>query len=99
MEFFRSGTEVLPRLTAAGAARPGLLLLDLNMPGESGLDVIRNIRSHRNLDGLTIVVSGRAGSVVGGNPARVIGSYDDLADRVKTWTTRREVDPEFRPYL
>lgn len=55
-EFFRSGTEVLPRLIAPDSAPPRLLLLDLNMPGESGLDVIRRVRAHRALDDLTIVV-------------------------------------------
>ncbi|GIE98446.1 response regulator [Paractinoplanes rishiriensis] len=55
VEFFRSGTEVLPRL-AAGIDRPRLLLLDLNMPGESGLDVIKQIRRHDGLADLTVVV-------------------------------------------
>jgi CheY-like chemotaxis protein len=54
VEFFRSGTEVLPRLLDGG--RPRLLLLDLNMPGESGLDVIRQVRRHEHLADLTIVV-------------------------------------------
>lgn len=49
--------------------------------------------------GSVVTRSVPAGSVVGGNPAKVIGSYEDLADRVETWPTRREVDPEFRPYL
>jgi CheY-like chemotaxis protein len=56
VEFFRSGTEVLPRLTAGGADQPRLLLLDLNMPGESGLDVIRRVRQQDSLADLTIVV-------------------------------------------
>ncbi|GLY02681.1 MULTISPECIES: response regulator [Actinoplanes] len=55
VEFFRSGTEVQPRL-ADGTPHPRLLLLDLNMPGESGLDVVRWIRARRDLDGLTVVV-------------------------------------------
>jgi CheY-like chemotaxis protein len=55
VEFFRSGTAVLPRL-AAGTELPRLLLLDLNMPGESGLDVIRQIRRNDGLAGLTVVV-------------------------------------------
>jgi CheY-like chemotaxis protein len=55
-EFFRSGTEVLARLARPGPQRPWLMLLDLNMPGESGLDVLRHARSDRTLDDLTIVV-------------------------------------------
>jgi CheY-like chemotaxis protein len=56
VEFFRSGTEVLPRLLGAGALPPRVLLLDLNMPGESGLDVIGEVRRHERLAGLRIVV-------------------------------------------
>ncbi|MEV6346222.1 response regulator [Actinoplanes sp. NPDC051851] len=56
VEFFRSGSEVLPRLTAPGAALPHMVLLDLNMPGESGLDVIRNLRSRPGLARLILVV-------------------------------------------
>ncbi|MFI5931406.1 response regulator [Actinoplanes sp. NPDC051494] len=56
LEFLRSGAEVLPRLTAPGAIRPRLVLLDLNMPGEGGLDVIKRVRSEPALAGLTLVV-------------------------------------------
>lgn len=53
VEFFRSGAEALARLAHA---RPDLVLLDLNMPGESGLDLIRRIRADAGLAGLTLVV-------------------------------------------
>jgi CheY-like chemotaxis protein len=56
LEFLRSGAEVMPRLGDAALDRPGLILLDLNMPGESGLDVIRRVRAAGSLDDLTIVV-------------------------------------------
>jgi acetyltransferase-like isoleucine patch superfamily enzyme len=39
------------------------------------------------------------GSVVGGNPARLIGSYDALAAKVAQWPTTREVAPGFKPEL
>ncbi|GIE28083.1 response regulator [Actinoplanes italicus] len=55
-EFFRSGAEVLARLAEPGPVRPWLMLLDLNMPGESGIDVLRRARADRTLDDLTIVV-------------------------------------------
>ncbi|MEU4620634.1 response regulator [Actinoplanes sp. NPDC023801] len=55
-EFFRSGTEVLARLAEPGGRRPWLMLLDLNMPGEDGLEVIRRLRGDSGLDDLTIVV-------------------------------------------
>ncbi|WP_436519749.1 response regulator [Actinoplanes sp. HUAS TT8] len=56
LEFLRSGDEVLPRLTVAGAVLPGIMLLDLNMPGEGGLAVIRQVRADATLDGIRIVV-------------------------------------------
>jgi CheY-like chemotaxis protein len=56
LEFLRSGREVFPRLTGPGAVLPGLILLDLNMPGEGGLAVIRQIRADAALAGLRIVV-------------------------------------------
>ncbi|MBU2665546.1 response regulator [Actinoplanes bogorensis] len=56
LEFLRSGTGVLDRLTADGAERPGLVLLDLNMPGEGGLDVVRQVRARPDLGGLRLVV-------------------------------------------
>ncbi|MFD0523413.1 response regulator [Paractinoplanes durhamensis] len=52
-EFFSSGAEMLARLATT---RPRLLLLDLNMPGESGLDVIRRVRADDTLADLTIIV-------------------------------------------
>ncbi|HWS33633.1 MAG TPA: response regulator [Actinoplanes sp.] len=55
LEFFRSGGAVLSRLAEPGA-RPWMTLLDLNMPGESGLDVLRGIRGDSGLDRVTVVV-------------------------------------------
>lgn len=56
LEFLRSGDAVLPRLTAPGAALPNLILLDLNMPGEGGLAVIRRVRADPGLSGVRIIV-------------------------------------------
>jgi CheY-like chemotaxis protein len=56
LEFVRSGAEVLPRLADPAARRPDLMLLDLNLPGESGHDVLRDIRRQAAYDGMTIIV-------------------------------------------
>jgi CheY-like chemotaxis protein len=56
LEFLRSGTGVLPRLNDIGQARPGMVLLDLNMPGEGGLDVIRRVRADAVFEALRVVV-------------------------------------------
>lgn len=39
------------------------------------------------------------GAVVGGNPAKIISTYDQLSAKVATWPTTREVSPEFKPVL
>lgn len=56
LEFLRSGTGVLPRLGDTGRPRPALVLLDLNMPGEGGLDVVRQVRADAGFDTLRLVV-------------------------------------------
>jgi CheY-like chemotaxis protein len=56
LEFLRSGTDVLPRLTTPGADRPGLILLDLNMPGDGGLETTRRVRMRPEYAGVSIVV-------------------------------------------
>jgi CheY-like chemotaxis protein len=56
LEFLRSGTGVLPRLNDAGQSRPAMVLLDLNMPGEGGLDVIRRVRADAGFEALRLVV-------------------------------------------
>ncbi|SEQ58498.1 Hexapeptide repeat of succinyl-transferase [Microlunatus flavus] len=39
------------------------------------------------------------GHVVGGNPARIIGTYEALGAKVAQWPTTREVAPGFKPEL
>lgn len=56
LEFVRRGAAVLPRLTDPTAPLPNLLLLDLNMPGESGLTVLTGVRAVPAFDAITIVV-------------------------------------------
>ncbi|WP_067505464.1 response regulator [Actinoplanes sp. TFC3] len=56
LEFLRSGADVLPRLNQPDTVLPGLVLLDLNMPGEGGLQVIQRVRAEPALPHLTLVV-------------------------------------------
>lgn len=51
------GQEALDHLRAnAGRNRPGLVLLDLNLPGKDGHDVLREIRADPNLRSIPVVV-------------------------------------------
>ncbi|MGI3784349.1 MAG: acyltransferase [Janthinobacterium lividum] len=39
------------------------------------------------------------GTVVGGNPAKIISTYEQLGAKVATWPTTREVTTELKPSL
>ncbi|NED91137.1 response regulator [Streptomyces sp. SID11233] len=54
LDFTDRGTGFVERLLEA-ARRPGLVLLDLKLPGPSGAEVLRSIRSRPELDGVTVV--------------------------------------------
>ncbi|MEV7400443.1 response regulator [Streptomyces sp. NPDC091267] len=54
LEFTDRGTGFVDRLLAA-ARRPGLVLLDLKLPGPGGAEVLRSIRSRPELDGVAVV--------------------------------------------
>jgi CheY-like chemotaxis protein len=56
----KDGIEALAFLRREGphaeAPRPDLILLDLNLPKKSGLEVLRDIRSDRQLKSLVVVI-------------------------------------------
>ncbi|MCT2591433.1 response regulator [Streptomyces sp. N2-109] len=54
LEFTDRGAGVAERLLEA-ARRPGLVLLDLKLPGLSGAEVLRSIRSMPELNDVTVV--------------------------------------------
>ncbi len=58
VEWVDHGTRALERLVglAAQGASPDLVLLDLNLPGYRGNEVLRRCRSHDALRALSIVV-------------------------------------------
>jgi CheY-like chemotaxis protein len=57
-----SASSVLEALEKIGAERPALILLDLQMPFETGTDLYRKLRGMRELKDIPIiVVSGLAG--------------------------------------
>ena len=53
---YRDGDSALAHLREPNAPWPAVLLLDLNLPGTSGLDVLRALRSEPGLRRLPVVV-------------------------------------------
>jgi CheY-like chemotaxis protein len=52
-----SGVEAMALLRAQGAApRPGLILLDLSMPAQGGLEFLREIKSDTALRSIPVIV-------------------------------------------
>ena len=60
LQWAKDGEEALERLMRRGpflgAARPYLILLDLNMPKLSGQEVLKNIRADKDLQCIPVVV-------------------------------------------
>ena len=51
-----SGEEALAYLRAPSNVKPGLILLDLNMPGMDGRRTLEIIKQHENLRALPVVI-------------------------------------------
>ena len=63
LRFVHDGVELLDYLYRHGryadsalSPRPGLILLDLNMPRKDGREVLREIKSHPDIRGIPIVI-------------------------------------------
>ncbi|WP_411079730.1 response regulator [Streptomyces sp. cmx-18-6] len=56
VEFAPRSDVVVPRLLDPAARTPDLVLLDLNMPGMSGLSLLAELRGHEVCASLTVVV-------------------------------------------
>lgn len=54
--FIETGEELLDNLQAPSDLYPSLILLDLNMPGMMGLDILREIRNQKQYSHIPIVV-------------------------------------------
>jgi len=85
--------EAMAHLQSPGTERPALILLDLHMPGTSGLELLKAIKDDPSLRGIPVVALtasdepqdifdsfdlGTAGYMVKSS------SYDELAETVRT---------------
>lgn len=64
-ESFLSGSEAVTKLTTnpTKAAQPDLILLDLNMPGMSGHEVLTHLKSHQELSTVPVIVLSTSSSL------------------------------------
>lgn len=62
LRFVENGEELMDylhkrgRFSAASAPRPGLILLDLNMPKKDGREALREIKGHQDLRRIPVVI-------------------------------------------
>ena len=54
--FVEDGEQLMNYLTQKGSARPGLILLDLNMPKKDGREALKEIKSNPELRGIPVVI-------------------------------------------
>ncbi len=50
------GVEALDMLTSAESLTPDVMLLDLNLPRKTGLEVLAELKNHAELDGIPVVI-------------------------------------------
>jgi two-component system response regulator len=67
----QSGGEALSALRGDPGARPGVMLLDLRMPGKDGLDVLKEMKSDPHLKRIPVCVFSN-----GDVPKDVCDSYE-----------------------
>lgn len=83
LEIMDDGAKVLPALrnegSCAGAKRPDLVLLDLNMPKISGLDILKEMKSDLGTSAIPVIVFTSSQS-----PRDVEDSYRHCANAVLT---------------
>lgn len=84
-----SGTGVLDALRASGDVRPGLIMMDVRLPDQSGLDVLREAHNGQS-ESLPVIVMTAFGTSNVAIEAMRLGAYDyitkpfDLDDVVLT---------------
>jgi two-component system response regulator AtoC len=70
-----SGASVLNALTASNGDRPGLVMMDIRLPDQSGLDVLREAQSGQG-EGLPVIMMTAFGTSNVAIEAMRLGAYD-----------------------
>lgn len=102
----RHGGEAISRLLASEGPAPSLIILDFQLPGSNGLEILRRIRHDKNLRFVPIVMFSSLGSEslvhdcmqAGANsfvqkPVDPVSYIDDLGSTVRYWTKVHLVAP------
>jgi chemotaxis family two-component system response regulator Rcp1 len=71
VEVVEDGDHAIEHLTNGSKSRPDLVLLDLNLPGRDGLDVLDRVKGDPNLRRIPILIL-----TTSANDADVLGAYD-----------------------
>jgi len=54
--FMKNGEQLIGHFTDTPAKLPSLILLDLNMPGKDGRDVLKEMKTHKDFNLIPIIV-------------------------------------------
>lgn len=83
-------------LKAISEAKPDLVILDLIMPGFSGMEILKKIKSDNNTNGIKVIVLSNI------KDQKIIKEAVDLGAKgyiIKTATTPDQISEEIKKYL
>lgn len=56
LRHFESGEEIMQHISKPGAVMPSLILLDLNLPGTDGREILRLLKGDPNLNKIPVII-------------------------------------------
>lgn len=68
------GLQLMQMLTAADAALPDIIFLDLNMPGKNGKECLKEIKTNHRLKDLPVIIYSTSANTKDINDARTSGA-------------------------